>query len=254
VSARVLAYSPVESERFGFRVFRGSAERIDVAALRDEIDDSKVDIAIVRVPAGAMNLVATLDASGLPSLVADALVHYAGNVATLDTEPPRDATLRLYPIVEADRDTLASTARAVFDGYVSHYHANRLFDRAKVLDGYVEWASRFATGEVAGCEAALIDSGGEIAGFSCIETTRDGAEMRGILNGVLPAFRGRGVYRDMLRTLLRRCRDAGIGRFSIATQVQNVAVQRVWMSEGLMIERAEATIHIDARRSAYAGR
>ena len=35
-------------------------------------------------------------------------------------------------------------------------------------------------------------------------------------------------------------------RFAIATQMQNVAVQRIWLSEGLLLRRTDNTVHINS--------
>jgi ribosomal protein S18 acetylase RimI-like enzyme len=70
--------------------------------------------------------------------------------------------------------------------------------------------------------------------------------VRGVLNGVLPDQRGRGIYRDMLRAMLARFASDGIERFVISTQAHNTTVQRVWLSEQLTFERNESTVHINA--------
>ena len=87
---------------------------------------------------------------------------------------------------------------------------------------------------------------GEIAGFSCYRMDTARAQAFGVLNGVLPSIRRRGVYRAMLRRMLPDFAARGMRRFAIATQVQNVSVQRIWAAEGLSLRRADNTVHINA--------
>ncbi len=124
-------------------------------------------------------------------------------------------------------------ARAIFVDYESHYHANPLFARDKILDGYAEWAARHVEADD-GSAAWLVERDGELAGFSCYRIDADGTAI-GVLNGVLPAARGRGVYRGMLHRMLEHFAAMGARRFEIATQTHNTIVQRVWAESGLSL-------------------
>ena len=242
----LLAYSPYETDRFGLRIFRGTPELSDAPALIDEIRREHVDVAILRVPAQAQALAATISEAGLPTIVADSLVQYSADVR-LRRDPPTAATsLRLRPAENRDRANLEWMVRQIFDGYATHYHSNPLFDPARILDGYAEWAVRHIDASEQGRLAWIVEVDGEDAGFSCVEIAPDRGEARGVLNGVLPAKRGRGVYRSMLRAMLDRFADDGLRRFVISTQAHNAAVQRVWSSEHLTLERSESTVHVNA--------
>jgi len=52
----------------------------------------------------------------------------------------------------------------------------------------------------------------------------------------------------MLQQMLIQFRALGLQRFAIATQMQNVKVQRIWVSEGLTLRREDHTVHINALR------
>lgn len=239
----LLTYSPLESARFGLRIFRGAFDAVDALELAKLIEREAVDIAILRVPADSLRLASILTMAGLPALVADTLVHYGANIEKLEPKAVGDASLRMTTARPSDMESIA---RQVFAGYISHYNANPYFDTERIADGYAEWAATQAMPNDEGRAAFLLETRGDVVGFSCTQTTPFSGEMRGVLNGVLPERRGRGVYRDMLRLLLQRCKADRLERFVIATQVHNTAVQRVWMSEGLLLQRAEATIHVNA--------
>ncbi|MET0231144.1 MAG: GNAT family N-acetyltransferase [Rhodanobacteraceae bacterium] len=236
--------SPSESLRFGLRVFRAEADAIDAQALAEAIDREHVDVAILRVPAQALGSLQTLRVRGLAPIVADTIVRYEASLPLAPLVLDESVTLR--PATARDAQYLETLAREIFDGYVSHYHANPLFPAAKIADGYGEWAASHVSAGRAGAIAWLVESHGEVAGFSCCRIDEATGLAIGVLNGVLPAFRGRGVYRGMLRRMLSDFGERGLARFAISTQVQNFAVQRIWVAEGLALTRTDNTVHINS--------
>ena len=242
----LLTFSPYETARFGLRIFRGSPVSTDASALIEELRRERVDVAILRVPAAAHELAETISAAGMPSIVADALVHYAADLSARSSEVSDGASLRLRRANGRDAASLVSMVRQIFAGYPTHYHANPLFDPERILDGYAEWAVRHTEPNEEGRLAWIIEVDGQDAGFSCVEVVPDGSTARGVLNGVLPDHRGRGIYRDILRAMLARFAADGVKRFAISTQAHNTAVQRVWLSEQLAFERNESTVHVNA--------
>jgi hypothetical protein len=238
-----LRHTPLESARFGLRVFRAEADTIDAAALVDTLQRERVDVAILRLPADAVASLNALREYDLAPIVADTIVCYEIDLPATQAEPDDAVTLR--DATPADAVLLESLAREIFTGYITHYHANPLFPAAKILDGYSEWAASHVRGERAGA-AWLVESNGKVAGFSCYRIDDATGLAIGVLNGVLPAFRGRGVYRGMLRCMLHEFGGHGLTRFAIATQVQNVAVQRIWVAEGLTLTRTDNTVHVNA--------
>ena len=83
----------------------------------------------------------------------------------------------------------------------------------------------------------------EPCAFTTLHVTAAAGEV--VLNGVLPAYRGKGVYRELLRATIDTFIDAGARTTVIATQIDNRAVQRVWVTEGFSLARSEYTIHIN---------
>ena len=239
-----LRYSPLESARFGLRVFRAEIDAVDAPALVAALEHESVDVAILRLPADAVGSVQALRDYDLSPIVADTIVRY-----DVDLPIPHadlDDSVTLHRATPADVALLESLAREIFAGYVTHYHANPLFPAAKILDGYAEWAGGHLLGDDTGAAAWLVESGREIAGFSCYRVDPTSGLAVGVLNGVLPAMRGRGIYRRMLQRMLRDFGARGMRRFAIATQVQNVAVQRIWAAQGLSLRGADNTVHVNA--------
>jgi hypothetical protein len=242
-----LRLSKTETARFGLRVFRASIDALDADDLVAALDRERVDVAILRMPATAIDSLEGLGKHRLSPIVADTLVRYELDFRTAKPLSDDD-TVMLRPAMGADAELLESMTREIFSGYTSHYHANPLFAPAAILDGYAEWASSHVRGDDDSMSAWLVEADGEIAGFSCCRIDRNSGLAIGTLNGVLPRARGRGVYRGLLVAMLVRFADIGVQRFAIATQVHNVAVQRVWASAGLSLQSTSNTIHINAMR------
>ncbi|MFC4820775.1 GNAT family N-acetyltransferase [Dokdonella ginsengisoli] len=238
MSESVLQPSPLDSARFGRRVYRAALRTIDAPALADELRRQRVDTLILRVPAEAVGGVATLHEVGLHPIVADTHVEYE---VSLDMAAIAPSSIALCEVAAGDSEALRAVARSVFDGYSSHYNANPLLPAAAIADGYADWAARFS--HAPQTPTWFVKSRGEIAGFSCCRV--DGDQARGVLNGILPAARGAGHYRAMLHAMLERFRAANLRTFVIATQVHNIAVQRVWAEAGLRLKHAENTIHVN---------
>jgi hypothetical protein len=239
-----LVFSFFESKRFGLRIFRGTTQGADADSLIRELERERVDVAILR-GAAAEALRAGLSERGLRVIDAGTIVRYAADLRSRVRTSP-DPRLGFRRATADGTGRLDTMARQVFAGYTTHYHANPLFTPSRILEGYAEWATRYADPNDPCRSAWIIEYEGQAAGFSCLETAADRSEARGVLNGILPAWRGRGIYRAMLRATLDALAAEGIPRFVIATQTQNLPVQHVWRTERMVFERSESTIHVNA--------
>lgn len=242
-----MRFSPLESARFGLRVFRASIDTIDADRIAGEIDRERIDVAILRLPASAMTGVDVLIQRGYAPIVADTQVVYGIDLDAY-SQVIDDAAITLRPATRSDAALLESMARSVFVDYESHYCANPLFDRCSILDGYAEWAARHVESDD-GSAAWLVERDGALAGFSCYRIDRTNGVAVGVLNGVLPEARGRGVYRGMLQRMLADFARVALRRFEISTQTHNTIVQRVWRESGFSLSETHNTLHINALRS-----
>jgi GNAT superfamily N-acetyltransferase len=160
--------------------------------------------------------------------------------------PALDASIGLRPATREDALLIERMAHSIFADYRTHYHANPLFAHDRILEGYAEWAARHVDADD-GSAAWVVEHNGDVAGFSGYRIDADGTAI-GVLNGVLPAARGRGVYRGMLQGMLVRFAEMGLSRFEIATQTHNGIVTRVWVEEGLELRAESNTVHVNALR------
>lgn len=240
-----LSPSPLDSARFGLRVYRGQGARFDEREMFEALVADRVDVAIVRTPAGTGGW-SRLARYGLQPIHADTLVYYDVHLQRHAPQPLRNADLVFTEATESDREALAQLVHATFEGYVSHYHANPLFDRDRVLAGYMEWATGFIAADAPGRITWVARRDSAIVAFACCSHDESQSSCEGVLYGVHPGHAGGGLYGDLIRYTQAQFRARGYGRMSVSTQVWNYAVQKVWAREGFALARAYDTWHINA--------
>ena len=202
--------------------------------------DQRADLVICRIPAAALPDVAALQDVAGPTVVADTLVHYWGDLTRLEAGPLRNSDLEF---VAAGAGELESLVRQIFPGYANHYFSNPILPPDLILEGYVEWATGFV-GQDPGRVAWIVRRADRAVAFATCRFDREEAD--GILYGVLPSESGRGIYRDLIRFTSRRAFDRGCRRMHLSTQVHNYPVQAVWAGEGFRLKTAEVTFHLNA--------
>ena len=240
-------YSAVESDRFGLRVFRHVAEDLDIDTLRQAIFEQRADLVILRLPSAQQHRLGGLDRAGLPYVVADTLVHYVSDV-TKPSDLLRNEGLHLEEIDLETLPVLDSLVREIFPGYSNHYNSNRILPLGDVLDGYVEWAQSYATGE--DTVAYLVKSGDDVLGFATCRFDQSADTSEGVLYGVRPEAAGGGVYTDIIRLTRDVSRERGFDKMTVSTQTQNLAVQKAWIRSGFTLLHSEVTVHINSLLSA----
>lgn len=245
-----LTYSDLESRRFGLRIHRAELQELAEKSLMGQIVAENVDVAIIRLPAGAPTGSWRLGRYGLPTLHADTLVYYALDLASHAPQPLRNPDLAFAEAAAGDAPALHALVEATFDGYTSHYHANPAFPAPQVLAGYLEWADGYIQGAGSGRTTWVARRGGAVVAFACCKFDAASATCEGILYGVHPAHAGGGLYGDLIRHTQSEFKARGFRRMEVSTQVWNYAVQKVWSREGFVLARALDTFHVNAMLSA----
>lgn len=237
-----MADSRVESKRFGRRVRRYELLGDDAAPLLESLHADPPDLAIVRIPTSRGELITQLCELGAQFVLGDCRVIYTrDNQVAGRPDGQREAAFRLRMAGIEDAPLLDSLVERIFAGYRTHYVSNPRLGAFPLTDGYKEWTrSHIGSGERR-CLIAELE--GEPCAFTTVHVTIAAGEV--VLNGVLPAFRGKGVYRALLRATIDAFIDAAARITVIATQIDNRAVQKVWVDEGFSLARSEYTIHIN---------
>lgn len=230
----------LESKRFARRVSRFGFERLDRDAL-DAIERATPDLAIIRVDSSHIDQVQVLSQLGATPIVADTLVYYDGLVGDL-TGRSADGDQRVVRRASgSERAVLEEMIATTFVGYKNHYSANPLIDRGDILAGYTQWGLSFL--EPGAGDLWFAEEDGEVAGFAAC-TAADGV-YRIILNGVRPPFAGRGIYSDLVGHIIDHASATGLDRVEVSTQIDNLAVQRVWANHGMRLCTALNTVHLN---------
>lgn len=241
----MINYSEIESKRFGINVFRAKLDYIDVVALEQEIRDSGVDVLILRLPNATKAEHSKLLTMGYQVLHADSLVYYSCSLQKVDIKK-RCNRLIFELIDDSNISVLDSIIPIIFEGYQNHYYSNPIFDRVKINEGYVEWAKSYnchSEGRIAWMVKDF-DSG-YVAAFATCSFDQDKKQCEGILYGVMPEFAGRGIYSDIIRFTQDYFKKLQYETMLVSTQLQNYAVQKVWIRDNFTLSHAFETYHIN---------
>lgn len=227
------APSPLDSQRFGRRVFRATVETDDdVRELETIATREGIALAIVRTATDCTAAVHALEAHG--HRLMDTLVYWRGPT---DGAGPTPSGVRRA--TEADRAAVLALADEGFRAYPSgHYFADPRLDREAIAAGYVEWIGRSVAEPSVEVWVATVDD--DVVGFISVHLDEP-VEM--VLSAVAARARGAGVYRRLVDAALATARAHGKPEISVSTHVTTLTTQRAWARAGLLPHRSLYTFH-----------
>jgi ribosomal protein S18 acetylase RimI-like enzyme len=250
--------APLETARFGHSVERVSAgDGASLDSVREAVLGSAADVVVLRYRAESVDWFAELGRLGRIAVFADSLAYWRLRAGTGRAPGASPEVRALSNVAPADVEGLIDD---IFAGYRNHYLANPLFDRAKALAGYREWALRsVAAGgcvAVRACGAAEADMGSApesgregaetgLLGLATLEDTGPRTEI--LLAGVISAAQRRGVYAHVLKAVEDRTVARGGEEVVISTQGHNTRVQRAWARYGFEPVQTMLTVHLIAK-------
>ncbi|MEO8746188.1 MAG: GNAT family N-acetyltransferase [Rhodanobacter sp.] len=242
-----LAPAPEDSRRFNIQVVRGRIDAVmpKSGVLQAEIATLQADVAIIRLPAGRLEPILDLIASGYVPIHADTLVCHSRTLDASVADSSTGGRLSVEIASAADSARIQEIAVQSFSLYRSHYHANPLFDRDRISEAYGEWAVAFLNAPSPDRETWIARVPGEIVGFATCALHMTDNSVEVILNAVAPNYVRRGVYSYMLNQLLVNYRKRGFAAVHISTQVWNYIVQKAWARAGFAISHAYDTYHVN---------
>jgi GNAT superfamily N-acetyltransferase len=134
---------------------------------------------------------------------------------------------------EQDVEKLAELSARCFstpgDSY-NRYLNDPHLPQAGVREVYAYWA-RTSLGGPAADLTFVVEEEGELAGFLTLVLPREGVA-KVPLNAVDARWRGRGLYRTLVKAGLAEAWKHGARRVEVVTQLQQLAVQRTWWRLG----------------------
>jgi ribosomal protein S18 acetylase RimI-like enzyme len=239
VGKEAIAFSEIDSQRFGIRVARAQVGGKNLPQIVDFCVAEQIKLLIARCATKDLRTVQEMESRDF--LLMDTLVYYSFDLSKRTI--PSDAT-KAHVRKFARRDTaqVETVAGAAFEGYYGHYHADPRLDRRKCDEGYVSWAVRSCTSKQVATEVLVAEIDKKIIGFLTLRLNGP-KEMEGLLFGVAPEGQGIGVGRSLMVNGLELCKKRHVKRMLISTQVTNVAVQKVWCRVGFEPSHSYYTLH-----------
>jgi acyl dehydratase len=234
--------SDLESKRFKLNILRANVEEIEVKELRSRIFDNNIDVTILRISSSNIEMISRLDALEFEYFQADTLVYHFVNLETYKPQSLKNQDLIFIKATIDDAVALERMVRVVFKDYTNHYSSNKFINTKDALNGYVQWVIKFLDSKDK--EVFIVYRNEEAIAFATCECLEDKAE--GVLFGVIPDASGGGVYSDIIRFTQSYYKEKGMKIMSVSTQIQNLAVQKVWAREGFVLQDSVSTIHINS--------
>lgn len=232
--------SPFEPARFGVSAARAFASvPSDLERFDEFCRERSIDVLILRCATSSLDVVHHVERSG--GNVMDCLVYYRRDLSK-DVPSRSDGDIAIRPVDAVHADLVAAVAARAFEGYYGHYHADERFDRVAADATYRDWAARSCRDAAAADVVFGAFAASELAGFITLKR-HDDDNVEIILNGVDPAHQGRGIYCELVREALRWAKSIGARFCLVSTQLNNVAVQKVWVRNGFELSASYYTFH-----------
>lgn len=235
-----VAFSTVESDRFGFRIGRWTLDApVDAIEARAAVEG--YDIVILRAPAALTRLPIELaSVEDYVAITADNLCYWEWRGGQPnDLDPP----VGVHLVTTDSIDSIGDMVLDSFQRYPNHYATNPLLDSAKCLEGYQEWAATIMASD--STTLTFEDDTGRGLGFAMVDWGGEKPDIK--LVAVRPEARGRGLHAQ----LISACVDAAVerGRLPIlsSTQAHNTTVIRDWARLSFVPVETMATFHLIRR-------
>lgn len=232
--------SPIDGERFGIIVARASVAAPDtLVSVNGFCRDKGVTLLIARCPASELGTAQAMERDGF--FLVDTLVYYARHLEK--TPIPSDiGKVPIRPVRPGEEEAVQRVAAESFRGYFGHYHADGRLPRKQCDQVYTSWAVRSCTSREVADEVLVAELDANIVGFATLRLNGP-EEGEGVLFGISPSAQGHGIYRSFMIRGMEWCVSKGATRMIVSTQINNVAVQKVWARLGFEPSHAYYTFH-----------
>lgn len=235
-----LNLSEIDERRFGVRtVLAHGVTKEDLSQVNHFCLKNNVQLSIARVNTNHLDVVQQMEDDGYRLM--DTLVYYAFKYAK-KAVPEDTSQHRIRSIQPDDLDEVKTIATESFKGYYGHYHADPHLPDDKCDAVYIDWAGKSVTSEAFANEVLVIVGDNRLNGFATLRKNSD-TKGEGVLFGVAPHAQGQGIYRTMMIHGMIWCQQQGAEQMVVSTQVNNIAVQKVWARLGFEMDRSYYTMH-----------
>jgi len=242
-----LSFSELESKRFNLKIFRGVLEAIDENKLKNTILQHEADILIFRTDVLQIGQQQLLHNLGFDYIVADTLSYYTLSLQQTAIKTLKNANLDFVQATDKHKTILSDLVSRTFANYTSHYSSNWVLNKDAIREGYKEWAKNYIHSDINNNRITwLARKNNSFVGFATCSFDKEENICEGVLYGVCPDASGSGVYNDMIKYTANYFKQEGFEKMRTSTQIQNMAVQKVWVREGFVLSDAYNTYHINS--------
>lgn len=232
--------SPLEEARFGCRTARAKGVTSkNLPIVLDFCRNNRIQFLIARCPVNDIQAAQDMEQEGF--FLTDTLVYYTRDL-TRQPIPAANGVAYVRPIQAGEEEEMMAVVVESFRGYAGHYHADQRLDKKKCDETYADWARKNCDARVSDEDFLVAEVEDRIVGFAVLKINNPD-EGEWVLGGIHPDFQGRGVYQSILRRVMEWCLSKGTKRIIISTQLNNIAVQKVWARFGFEINRGYYTFH-----------
>lgn len=235
-----VSLSPLDEERFGMKSAKAMQMHAgDIPGVMRFCEENGVEFLIARCRTDNLKAAQEMEKQGF--LLMDTLLYFSRDL-TKRTIPDEDPEYIFRAVRPGEEQEVMAVAAEAFRGYLGHYHADPLLDKVKCDEVYTDWAYRSCVTSQVADYVVVAEGEGRIVGFGTMRRNSP-EEGEGLLFGVLPSFRGKGIYRSIITNCLKWSRESGFERMIISTQVTNLASRKVWVRHGFEPDRSYYTFH-----------
>ena len=232
--------SAIEEEHLGVRTARASGVTLNtLPEVMSFCRANKVVLLVARCLASEFGAVHAMEREGF--LLMDTLIYYSRDLVDAPRQP-RGGNIRIRPMRAGEERIVRNIAAESFRGYLGHYHADERIDRSKCDEAYESWAYRSCVSRDIVDEVLVAELNGSVAAFATFRINSP-EEVEGLLSGVSPSARGRGIHGSLLTAGMVWCLSKGATRMVFSTQITNIAAQKIWVRLGAEPSHAYYTFH-----------
>ena len=240
-----LNYSKNDSLRFGLQIYRGWNTEIGMPNIFEQILKNNIDIAILRIPTTKLSEIYKIGKLSMPFIITDTLAYYHFDLLAYKPQRLENRDLVFKVATMRDHEAINNLVREIFGNYVNHYRMNPFLDDAYVTEGYQDWVRSYAEADHPERKCWLVYDNASLVGFATFNAAVK-PKVKGILYGVRPSERRRGIFRDIMRYAKNYYKAQGKKFMRVTTQAENIAIQHIWTSSGFSLHHLENTIHINS--------
>jgi hypothetical protein len=239
-----IEFSPVESSRFKYKIYRGNITNINEGLITGIINNQQPDILILRLPVDFKREHYKLNNLGYPVLHCDTIVYYFCTLSSQKILPLRN-NLKFNLVTKQTQHLVDKLTDEIFMDYQSHYFSNPALNKNDIVRGYREWAQSFIHDNDDNKFSWYVTLNEEVVAFAMGSSLKDNSTCEGVFSGVKKEFAGKGIYTDIVRFLQNYFTNEGMKIMKVSTQIQNYSVQKTWINEGFRLKQAFDTYHIN---------